>query len=876
MQGCSLVAEDDLDLVNRSLEIGYLVKRNPSDTMSGTVLSTKVKYTLQPIVYRSVDPRNGDRGPVQFTRPRGHDLEGDDGPPLIVDVDAEDVRVYDEFSEDDYIIYRQKLGIIHQVDRDAVILLSNQRVVTPLRPYALRCPVPSAYLKPIVSLPPDGPEQTSSSSEVWIPCMDLYPGQFVRTTQSNLRRRDWLPGSTSPNDIVEGYVLSTPPVEVHVDWLCSNVFSVNPPLRGPTGEIIRADSLRGEAIIYDDGKAPSGASQNNVRSTMYISAGDRVQFRDPAGAAVKYPAFDRIPDECTWGYDLNIFKVVSVKSEVVVQWQDQSITTEPSTSLHRFTGIENEVWPGEMVSLKEEIRTVPNPSEYAFGPLAFPLDHDNRIHANILQVKKVGIVQKVNSRERIASVRWYENPQVELLHEGHVLRTCSTLGKLGDEITEVSMYELTTHPSMVKTLGEMVLLVPEKVHQSHVTDTHYVHRLSTGAGPCVMSYIFPAQFDHVNMYLEYIKHVMVQQPWFEENVQIDRTPLPRHSVRRRDYNQNSPADWVGQIIALDLDGTITVRLGALDQVRDVKVPFERIMMVLDDDLGAVTEPEGLDDEYPEDEDETIFDRLASVVERSVEYEGGRPLNPEDEDDAMWSTEEEGSDVETVRSETEVGGTGVQRTDIDTTDTPSLIPDESEEKEARPTKPAEPAGDNNRAVGSPPSFAILESEPPEDHHFVNTPLSGSFTKRLRRLQTEYQILETSLPQGIYARTWESRMDLLRVVILGPQGTPYEYAPFVIDFHFGDQFPQHPPDTFFHSWTNGMGRINPNMYEDGKICLSILGTWPPKNPDENWSAERSTVLQILVSIMGLVLVKDPFYSTCILSPICLLPANLTVNR
>jgi ubiquitin-conjugating enzyme E2 O len=57
---------------------------------------------------------------------------------------------------------------------------------------------------------------------------------------------------------------------------------------------------------------------------------------------------------------------------------------------------------------------------------------------------------------------------------------------------------------------------------------------------------------------------------------------------------------------------------------------------------------------------------------------------------------------------------------------------------------------------------------------------------------------------------------------------------------------------------MGRINPNLYEDGKICLSILGTWPPKNPDENWSPTKSTVLQIMVSIMGLVLVKDPFYS------------------
>ena len=37
---------------------------------------------------------------------------------------------------------------------------------------------------------------------------------------------------------------------------------------------------------------------------------------------------------------------------------------------------------------------------------------------------------------------------------------------------------------------------------------------------------------------------------------------------------------------------------------------------------------------------------------------------------------------------------------------------------------------------------------------------------------------------------------------------------------------PPQAYFHSWPgeNGLtGRVNPNLYEDGKICLSLLGTW-----------------------------------------------------
>lgn len=109
-----------------------------------------------------------------------------------------------------------------------------------------------------------------------------------------------------------------------------------------------------------------------------------------------------------------------------------------------------------------------------------------------------------------------------------------------------------------------------------------------------------------------------------------------------------------------------------------------------------------------------------------------------------------------------------------------------------------------------------------------------------------------------RTWETRIDLLRTLIIGPQHTPYALAPFVIDLRFPPTFPAEPPRASFHSWTGGVGKINPNLYEDGMICLSILGTWPGNGNVEGWSPNRSSLLQILVSILGLVLVKEPYYS------------------
>ena len=47
---------------------------------------------------------------------------------------------------------------------------------------------------------------------------------------------------------------------------------------------------------------------------------------------------------------------------------------------------------------------------------------------------------------------------------------------------------------------------------------------------------------------------------------------------------------------------------------------------------------------------------------------------------------------------------------------------------------------------------------------------------------------------------------------------------------------------------------NLYEDGKVCLSILGTWSGEK-SETWQPSRSSLLQALVSIQGLVLVKEP---------------------
>lgn len=111
----------------------------------------------------------------------------------------------------------------------------------------------------------------------------------------------------------------------------------------------------------------------------------------------------------------------------------------------------------------------------------------------------------------------------------------------------------------------------------------------------------------------------------------------------------------------------------------------------------------------------------------------------------------------------------------------------------------------------------------------------------------------IPESILVRAYEDRSDLLRSLIIGTPNTPYEDSPFVIDWLLDENFPQSPPKAHFISWTGGNGRVNPNLYEDGKICLSILGTWSGEK-SESWNASRCSLLQALVSIQGLVLTKE----------------------
>ncbi|KAI5423793.1 hypothetical protein KIW84_030143 [Lathyrus oleraceus] len=145
---------------------------------------------------------------------------------------------------------------------------------------------------------------------------------------------------------------------------------------------------------------------------------------------------------------------------------------------------------------------------------------------------------------------------------------------------------------------------------------------------------------------------------------------------------------------------------------------------------------------------------------------------------------------------------------------------------------------------------------DNHYFVRTNSSTTQHSKnwVKRIQEEWKLLEKDLPDSIFVRVYESRIDLLRAVIIGAEGTPYHDGIFFFDVSFPSGFPNVPPQVYYHS---GGLRLNPNLYNCGKVCLSLLNTWSG-NKNEKWLPGVSTILQVLVSIQGLILNTQPYFN------------------
>ena len=131
----------------------------------------------------------------------------------------------------------------------------------------------------------------------------------------------------------------------------------------------------------------------------------------------------------------------------------------------------------------------------------------------------------------------------------------------------------------------------------------------------------------------------------------------------------------------------------------------------------------------------------------------------------------------------------------------------------------------------------------------TPLS---TIAIKRICSDMKDLNRNPleEEGIYHYYDETNMQNCKIMIIGPEDTPYENGFYLFQFTFPPNYPFEPPAVKYCTQGNNI-RFNPNLYVCGKVCLSLINTWEgPK-----WTSCQ-TIRSVLISLRGLVLgVKYP---------------------
>ncbi len=116
--------------------------------------------------------------------------------------------------------------------------------------------------------------------------------------------------------------------------------------------------------------------------------------------------------------------------------------------------------------------------------------------------------------------------------------------------------------------------------------------------------------------------------------------------------------------------------------------------------------------------------------------------------------------------------------------------------------------------------------------------------LKRIISDIIEFREDPPENIHIEIDKENITNIKALIIGPKGTPYEDGYFFFDIKMPADYPQSSPVVKFKT-IDGKIRFNPNLYQCGKVCLSILGTWDgPK-----WTS-ANTLKSVLLSIQSLM--------------------------
>lgn len=116
---------------------------------------------------------------------------------------------------------------------------------------------------------------------------------------------------------------------------------------------------------------------------------------------------------------------------------------------------------------------------------------------------------------------------------------------------------------------------------------------------------------------------------------------------------------------------------------------------------------------------------------------------------------------------------------------------------------------------------------------------------RLLRDVKQILKNPLTdQGIYYMHHDTNMLKGYALIIGPSDTPYFGGNYFFEINYPTDYPHTPPKVKYCTNAENI-RFNPNLYTNGKVCISLLNTWK----GDQWTSCQtiSTILLTLCSLL-----------------------------
>ncbi|XP_054777530.1 probable ubiquitin-conjugating enzyme E2 23 isoform X5 [Prosopis cineraria] len=507
--------------------------------------------------------------------------------------------------------------------------------------------------------------------------------------------------------------------------------------------------------------------------------------------------------------------IVNTRTTVDVAWQDGTV----QHGLHSIglIPIDN---PGDHEFVAEQ---------YVVEKISDDDGEDN------CQIRRVGVVKSVNAKERTACVRWLKP----------VVRAEDP--KEFDKEEVVSVYELEGHPDYDYCYGDVVVrLSPVSVSSD------------TGAGKA-------AEISNHKNEENGAKRGM--------NCKIDSSKLENASSDET-YVEFSDLSWVGNITGLK-NGDIEVTW-ADGMVSTVGPQAIYVVGRDDDDDESIAAGSDLSDaaswETVNDDEKEVLQDSRQDIEREISSSDVSEEEENGENDfgaaaalsvplaafrfvtrlatGIFSRGQRNVDPVHLQSkhESELPSEGITKaseaievSDESSSQKPILVGSDDSENitekgdENITTEPSETLC-GLRTEDAPASFdsdCIFKrfdiTRDPADHYFIGANGQIKSRKWFKKVQQDWSILQNNLPDGIYVRVYEDRMDLLRAVIVGAFGTPYQDGLFFFDFHLPSEYPDVPPakemkygilnlPAFFKSWFHSKGWYSTQSHTSMRLDMT----------------------------------------------------------